>query len=113
MATYQHLSLQRVEGELERRKRPGFGASGGRDSKIHGPKIGGEIDRVIDRQKRRPKIADIDPAFILKVTTVSNVSEDEWAKMGLTVLAIEPDKTIILFANDIELEALQTKGRSL
>jgi subtilisin family serine protease len=109
MATYQHLPLQRIEGELERRKRPGFGPSSGRDSSVHGPKIGGEIDRVIDRQKRRPKIADIDPAFILKVTTVSNVSEDEWAKMGLTVLAIEPDKTIILFANDIELEAFKQK----
>ena len=109
MATYQHLPLQRIEGELERRKRPGFGSSVGRDSKVHGPKIDSEIQQVIDRQKRRPKIADIDPAFILKVTTTSNVTEDEWAKMGLTVLANEPDKTIILFADDVELKAFKQK----
>ncbi len=109
MATYEHLPLQRIEGELERRKRPGFGPSGGRDSKVHGPKIGGEIQEVIDRQKRRPKIADIDPAFILRVTTTSSVSEDEWAKIGLTVLANDPAKTIILFADDVELKAFSQK----
>ncbi|MDP1582984.1 MAG: S8 family peptidase [Bradyrhizobium sp.] len=64
---------------------------------------------AIDRHKARPKIADIDPALILKVVTTGIVSEVDWARVGLTVLAIEPDKTIILFADDAELTAFKQK----
>ena len=109
MATYEHLSLQRVEGELDRRKRAGFPQSEKREPKAHGPKIQAEVQQVIDKQKTRPKIADIDPAFILKVVTLGVVSEEDWAKMGLTVLAVEPDKTTILFASDAELQAFKEK----
>jgi hypothetical protein len=66
MATYQHLSLQRLVGEMDRRKR-GFGQASGREPKAHGAKIQTEVLEVIDRHKARPKIAEIDPAFILKV----------------------------------------------
>lgn len=108
MAIYQHLSLQRLVGEMERRKH-GFGQPSGREPTAHGAKIKTEVLEVIDRHKARPKIGDIDPALILKVVTTGIVSEDDWAKIGLTVLAIEPDKTIILFADDAELVAF--KGR--
>jgi subtilisin family serine protease len=108
MATYQHLSLQRLVGEMDRRKR-GFGQASGREPKAHGAKIQTEVLEVIDRHKARPKIAEIDPAFILKVVTSGIVTEDDWAKLGLTVLAIEPDRTIILFANDAELSAFKER----
>ena len=108
MATYQHLSLQRLVGDMDRRKR-GFGQASGREPKAHGAKIQTEVLEVIDRHKARPKIAEIDPAFILKVVTTGIVTEDDWAKLGLTVLAIEPDRTIILFANDAELGAFKER----
>lgn len=109
MATYQHLSLRRLVGELDRRKRGGFPQSEKRDHQAHGPKIQAELTHVIESQKKRPKIADIDPAFILKVTTTGPVSEDDWARLGLTVLAIEPDRTIILFADDVELQTFKER----
>ena len=102
MAYYQHLPLQRVEGELVRRKRPGF-PSEKREARTHGPKIGAEILNVVEKHNARPRIADIDPALILKVETTGSIGEDVWARLGLTVLAIEPNKTVILFANDAEL----------
>jgi hypothetical protein len=109
MATYQHLSLRRLVGELDRRKRGGFPQSEKREHHSHGPKIQAELNNVVEGQKKRPKIADIDPAFILKVTTSGPVSEEDWARLGLTVLAIEPDRTIILFADDVELQAFKER----
>lgn len=109
MATYQHLSLRRIVGELDRRKRGGFPQSEKRDFSSHGPKIQAELTAVIETQKRRPKIADIDPAFILKVTTSGPVSEEDWTRLGLTVLAVEAGRTIILFANDVELQAFKER----
>lgn len=109
MATYQHLPLQRVEGELERRKRPGFGQPSGREAKAHGAKIQSEVQEVLQAHRTKPKIGEIDPALILKVETSGNISEDEWAKLGLTVLANEPGQTLILFADDVELTSFQQK----
>ncbi len=109
MATYQHLPLRRVEGELERRKRPGFGQSSGREPASHGAKIRSEVQSVLEEHKAKPTIGDINPALILKVETSANISEEEWAKVGLTVLANEPGQTLILFADDVELKAFQEK----
>ncbi len=109
MATYQHLPLQRVEGELDRRKRPGFGQSSGREPKTHGARIRSEVQQVLQEYKTKPTIGDINPALILKVETSTNISEEEWAKVGLTVLADEPGRTLILFADDVELTAFQEK----
>ena len=55
MATYQHLPLQRVEGELNRRKR-GFGQPSGREPKSHGAKIQSEVQVVLNAHKAKPRI---------------------------------------------------------
>jgi subtilisin family serine protease len=39
----------------------------------------------------------------LKVRLAGFLSEDEWADLGLTLLSDDPDKTLILFADDAEL----------
>ena len=109
MATYQHLPLQRVEGELNRRKRPGFGKPSGREPKSHGSKIQNEVEEVLDLHRATPAIADIDPALILKVETTGNISEEEWGRVGLTVLATGPDQALILFADDVELTEFKEK----
>jgi hypothetical protein len=109
MATYQHLPLQRVEGELDRRKRPGFGQPSGREPKSHGTKIQSEVQEVLQGFRAKPKIGDVDPALILKIETSGNISEEEWTKLGLTVLANEPGQTLILFADDVELIDFQQR----
>jgi subtilisin family serine protease len=108
MATYEHLPLQRVEGELARRKRSGFGGEK-RVPSAHGPKIQSEIERVLQQHQGRPAIADIDPSLILKVETTGAVGEEVWARLGLTVLATEPNKTVILFADDGELREFKQR----
>ncbi|MFO1110692.1 MAG: S8 family peptidase [Bradyrhizobium sp.] len=102
MASHEHLPLQRIEGELVRRKRLGFPAEK-RSAKEHGVKVGREMLDVVQDHKKLPPIADIDPALILKIETTGAIDEDTWARLGLTVLAIEPNKTVVLFANDVEL----------
>jgi hypothetical protein len=108
MPRYDHLPLQRIEGELPRRKFGG-GRAPPRDAKPHGAAIQKNLDTVIAAHKRRPTIADIDPALILKIRTAGPISEDEWAKLKLTVLASDPDKTLILFADDNELQEFKRR----
>ncbi|MCG6205351.1 S8 family peptidase [Rhodopseudomonas sp. HC1] len=111
MAKYKHLILQKLVGELDRRKH-GFGAASGREPKTHGAKIRDDVSRTIERHRERPAIGDVNPALILKVVTTGLVSEDEWSKLDLTVLAIEPDKTIVLFADDAELTKFKERIES-
>jgi hypothetical protein len=108
MPRYEHLPLQRLEGELPRRKFGG-GRAPPRDAKPHGAAIQKNLDTIIAAHKRRPPIADIDPALILKVRTAGPISEEEWAKLKLTVLARDPDKTLILFADDNELQEFKRR----
>lgn len=105
MPKYDHLPLQRLEGELTRRKHPfpGGGAQG-RDQKTHGRGLQAQIETVVKLNAARPVIADINPALILKVHTSGIVSEEDWARLGLTVLASDIEQTLVLFADDNELQ---------
>jgi hypothetical protein len=88
---------------LERRKRPGFGGTTARDPKQHGQAIQTKVENVIAAQKKRMPIAGIEPALILKIRTTSTISEQDWAKLDLTLLASDREKTLVLFADDGEL----------
>lgn len=102
MPRYEHLSLRRLEGALERRKFGG-GSPPKRDARVHGAAIQQELETAIENQKIRPAIANIDPALILKIKIAGPVDEKDWANLGLTVLASDPDKTLVLFASDSQL----------
>jgi subtilisin family serine protease len=108
MAQHNHLSLKRLEGELQRRKH-GFGGGPRRDSKPHGAGLQAELESIIAAQRMRPKIADINPSLIVKVRTVAPIDEQDWARLSLTVLASDPDKTLILFATDDELQEFRRR----
>lgn len=108
MATYDHLPLKRLQGELERRKH-GFGASPSRDYKTHGARIQGEIENSIAAYEALPAISGVDPSLILKVTTAANIDEDEWRKLGMTVLSVNGDQSIVLFASDATLQEFRRK----
>ena len=108
MPRYQHLPLRRVEGELERRKHGG-GRTPTRNARAHGATIEAELNTLIASQQRKPRIANIDPALILKIRTAGPIDTDDWARVGLTVLASDPDKTLVLFASDVELQEFRRR----
>jgi subtilisin family serine protease len=102
MARYEHLPLRRLEGQLERRKHGG-GQPPKRDARGHGASIEAELTSITESQRARPQIAGIDASLILKIKTAGPIDQADWARVGLTVIAADPDKTLILFANDAEL----------
>lgn len=109
MAQHEHLPLRRLEGELQRRKRGGFAGAPQRDPKAHGPAIEAAIDRVLESQKAKLRIADIDPSLILKIRLAAPVAEEEWSRLGLTLLATDPNQTLVLFADDNELQGFRAR----
>jgi hypothetical protein len=109
MAIYDHLPLKRLEGVLERRIH-GFGLAPFREAKQHGARIQKEIEDTVSSFKALPAIDGIDPSLILKISIVGNIDEDEWRKVGLTVLSVDGDKSVILFAND---KSLQDSGNKV
>lgn len=55
MARYDHLRLIRLPEQVERRKRPGFGAAPDRDRPAHSRRIAAELnDAITAQQRRRP-----------------------------------------------------------
>ena len=108
MPRYEHLPLRRIQGALERRKH-GFGRLTPRDAPVHGQAIQREIETVVAARKRKPKIANIDPALILRVRVAGHIPEDLWENLDLSVLASDADKTLILFASDSELQEFRRR----
>lgn len=108
MAAYDHLPLKRLEGVLERRVH-GFGQAPSRDATQHGARIQKEIDQVVTDYINLPAIDGIDPSLILKVSVAGTIDEDEWRKLGLTVLSVDGDKSVVLFADDKSLQDFRNK----
>ncbi|MGY0570956.1 hypothetical protein ACTGJ9_007765 [Bradyrhizobium sp. RDM12] len=108
MASYDHLPLRRLEGVLERRIH-GFGQAPTRDAKQHGQQIKKEIEQVVSTHNNLPVVEGIDPSLILKVSVDGNIDEDEWRKLSLTVLSVDGDKSVVLFANDKSLQDFRNK----
>lgn len=108
MATYEHLPLKRLEGVLARRIH-GFGIAPQRDAKQHGKRIQKEIEETISSFAALPSIDGIDPSLILKISIAGNIDEDEWRKIGLTVLSVDGDKSVVLFADDKSLQDFRNK----
>jgi len=102
VAVYDHLPLRRLEGAMERRQH-GFGSVVPRDAKGHGAGLQAAIEAVVAQQKAKPPIANVDPALILKIQTTGGIAEETWQSLGMTLLANEADKSVVLFANDKEL----------
>jgi subtilisin family serine protease len=108
MAAYEHLPLKRLEGVLERRMH-GFGLAPFREAKQHGARIQKDIEDTVSSFNDLPAINGIDPSLILKVSIAGNIDDDEWRKVGLTVLSVDGDKSVVLFANDKSLQDFRNK----
>jgi hypothetical protein len=108
MAQYEHLPLKRLEGQLPRRKKGG-GRPPERVPKEHGAAIQRELESVVTEQKKQRRIAEFDPSLILKVKTAGPVDEDDWQRVGLNILATDPNKYLVLFADDVELQEFRRR----
>ncbi|WP_025659772.1 S8 family peptidase [Rhizobium sp. IBUN] len=109
MATYAHLPLKRLEGELVRRKNSGFPGGLKREPVGHGGRLKSEIATTQSEFEKLPPVAGVDPSLILKIKVAGLVTEDDWRKLGLSVLSIDGDKTTVLFADDKSLQAFHQK----
>lgn len=103
MPEYAHLPLPQAEINLERRPRRGWGAGPPRDFRQHGALIRRQVDDVLMAQRRRARIAGIDPSLILRVRMNGSIAEDAWHQAGLAILSVDTDKTLVLFSSDAEL----------
>lgn len=108
MARYDHLRLVRLPEQLERRKHGG-GQAPVRDAPVHGARIRGELDAVVEIQKRRRRPDAVNPSLILRVQMSGPLLELEWEKVGLTVLSTDPDRTLVLFSTTDDLSQFREK----
>lgn len=101
--------LKRLEGSLERRKPPGFGGGRKPNPQAHGEKLSQEVAAVLEEHAAVVLADGVDPSLILRLEISGVVSEDVWEKLGLTVLSEDPDKTLLLFANDRDLTEFRSR----
>jgi hypothetical protein len=108
MARYDHLRLVRLPEQLERRKHGG-GQAPNRNAPVHGARIRGELDAVVEAQRRRRRPDAVNPSLILRVQMSGPLLEAEWEKVGLTVLSTDPDRTLVLFSSTDDLAQFREK----
>ncbi|MBY0163526.1 S8 family peptidase [Cytobacillus firmus] len=104
----ENLPMIRVELELDRRKRPGFGQAPQRDFRHHGNNIQENINQVI-RNYHRPKPKGIKPELILKISYENKIPADELRRCGFEVIGEKSGKALILFSTDEELTDFQSR----
>lgn len=102
MARRPHLLLRRLEGELDRRKRPGFGSAPERNNKTHGAFLAAEAVSIVRANAQREDIA-ADPSVVLKVATRGYLDETQLAAMNLRVLSQTSDEAFVVHSPDPEL----------
>ncbi len=99
----------RLPERLPRRKTGGGGAPPQRDPSGHGRRLAQELDGAIAAQVRRRRPDAVDPALILRVRMHGGLQEEEWARVGLTVLSSDEDRTLLLFSSSDHLQNFRRK----
>lgn len=103
MAQYNHLRLLRLPEQLERRKPRGFGTSTARDHTGHGARLRTELDEAVAVQQRRRRHEHINPSLILRVQMTGALLEEDWERLGLTVVSSDADRTLVLFSSSDDM----------
>jgi len=109
MARYDHLPLFRILGELERRKRPGWGTAPLRDPVQHADALQALITNVVSSVEARPKIEGVSEPLVVQVRNLTPVDPAEWPRVDMQVLATDPRNTVVLLAGDGQLTKLREK----
>ncbi|WP_128089685.1 hypothetical protein [Bradyrhizobium viridifuturi] len=109
MARYDHLELVRLPEQFERRKHGGGGPAPTRDRNQHSTKLRDELDASTQLQQRRRKPEFVDPSLILRVQMTGALLEDDWERLGLTVLSSDADRTLVLFASTDDMQEFRAR----
>lgn len=108
MANYEHLQLIRLPEQLERRKHGG-GRAPERNIGVHSAKIGAQLDTAVAEQRERRKPEFVDPSLVLRVRMTGGAMEADWEQLGLTLLASDPDRTLVLFSSSEDMAAFRER----
>lgn len=109
MPRYDHLRLTRLPEQFERRRRQGFGGAPIRDRGQHRQTLEAELQNVVTAQQRRRPPEIVDPSLILRVQMTGSLLESDWEAVGLTVLSSDPDRTLVLFSSNADLQAFRNR----
>lgn len=110
MARRPHLGLRRLEGELDRRKPPGFSVSPGREHAAHGARLISQVRGVVSASTQRPDVAD-DPVIFVRVSTEGYLAEDALRAMDMTILSQSPSgDAMVVYSPDPELSNFQARA---
>lgn len=109
MARYDHLQLVRLPERFERRKTGGGGGPPQRNPGEYSQKLRDELDQAVATQQRRRRPDAVDPALILKVQMTGALQEEEWNRVGLTLLSSDEDRTLVLFSSTDEIRAFRER----
>jgi len=102
MAQYDHLQLIRAREPIARRKTGGGGPAPERDDRYGGSLKSATKAAVTAQQATRPS-SFVDPSLLLRVRLEGPVAEDEWEKLGLSVVSSDEDRTVLLFSSSGDL----------
>lgn len=108
MPQLDHLQLIRLPETLPRRK-TGFPGPTPQRGGGYGHRVKGEVEAAVDAQIRNRPPQFVDPSLILRVRMEGMLLEDEWEALGLTLLASDDDKNIVLFSSAGDLAALNQR----
>ncbi len=64
---------------------------------------------MVAEQQRRRRPEFVDPSLILRVRMNGMTLEEDWERLGLTLLASDEDKTLILFASSDEMQGFRER----
>lgn len=101
----EHLSLPQVQAPIARKKHGG-GSNVRRGSPSdHAGKLLADAAEVTRVQRARVKAAGMTPALIFKLRLheKANLDEDTLGRFGLTLVARDEAKTLVVFASDVDL----------
>lgn len=115
MARRPHLTLRRLEGQLERRKQPGFGSAPPRNHVLHGGQLRLQLAQIVQhnaaRNAARVDEPIVDPTVILKINTDGYLSEDTLNGVGLQILEQRSDDVTVALSLDPNLTVLQERSQ--
>lgn len=109
MARYDHLELVRLPEQFERRRHGGGGLPPTRDRGQHSSRLRDELDATTQEQRNHRKPEFVDPSLILRVQMTGAPLEEEWERLGLTVLSSDADRTLVLFASNDEMQEFRAR----
>jgi hypothetical protein len=106
-----HLDLPQVQAPIARRKYGGGSAVQRSSASEHAAKLTAEAAEVRRVQRRTTRPAGASPALIFRLVLnpKGDLDESVLDRLGLTLVARDENKTLVVFASDEDLAAFRTR----